>query len=226
MAAQASRLPLCLHARLGGRTLANRFQRACQRPAMDGGPSVQRKRLQPAAFARFGPLHTLDRTRTLLLPFDRPRSVPSTSTVVVTAERWLRAVQRAALEAAPFGGLFPAAAGRIDLHPYQMEPALAALRDGSARILIADAVGLGKTVQAGLLLRQLSSERDMFRGLVVVPASLREQWSAELEGAVRSSEHRRHVRITRPGRPRVAGRREPVEPSRRLHLLVRIHPPA
>jgi hypothetical protein len=119
--------------------------------------------------------------RTLLLPFDRPRSVPSTSTVVVNAERWLRVVQRAALEAAPFGGLFPAAAGRIDLHPYQMEPALAALRDGSARILIADAVGLGKTVQAGLLMRQLSAERDLFRGLVVVPASLREQWSVELK---------------------------------------------
>ena len=42
--------------------------------------------------------------RTLLLPFDRPRSVPSTSTVVVTAERWLRVVQRAALEAASLTG--------------------------------------------------------------------------------------------------------------------------
>src|SRR3954470_11707955 len=101
--------------------------------------------------------------RTLLLPFDRPRPLPSTSTMVISAERWLRVIQRAALEASPFGGLFPAAAGRVDLHPYQMEPALAALRDGSSRILIADAVGLGKTVQAGLLIRQLSAERDLFR---------------------------------------------------------------
>lgn len=119
--------------------------------------------------------------RTLLLPFDQPRSVPSTSTVVITPERWVRVVERAAVEAGPFGALFPAAAGRIDLHPYQMEPALAALRGGFTRILIADAVGLGKTVQAGLLMRQLSAERELFRGLVVVPASLREQWSAELE---------------------------------------------
>jgi superfamily II DNA or RNA helicase len=46
--------------------------------------------------------------------------------------------------------------------------------------LIADAVGLGKTIQAGLIIRQLSVERESFRALVVTPAGLREQWAREL----------------------------------------------
>src|SRR6185503_11341145 len=54
------------------------------------------------------------------------------------------------------------------------------LRDGHTRILIADAVGLGKTIQAGLIVRQLSTEQELFRALIVAPASLREQWAAEL----------------------------------------------
>jgi superfamily II DNA or RNA helicase len=118
--------------------------------------------------------------RTLLLPFDRPRDIDSTAITVVRPRRWLRLLQRAAIEARPFGGVFPAAAGTIDIHPYQLEPALAMLREGRTRILIADAVGLGKTIQAGLILRQLSIEQDSFRALVVVPASLRDQWAAEL----------------------------------------------
>ena len=118
--------------------------------------------------------------RTLLLPFDRPRDIGSTAIAVVRPRRWLRLLQRAAIDARPFGGVFPAAAGSIDIHPYQLEPALAMLREGRTRILIADAVGLGKTIQAGLILRQLSVEHESFRALVVVPASLRDQWAAEL----------------------------------------------
>ena len=118
--------------------------------------------------------------RTLLLPFDRPRDIDSSAITVVRPRRWLRLLQRAAVDARPFGGLFPAAAGAIDILPYQLEPALAMLREGRTRILIADAVGLGKTIQAGLILRQLSIEQESFRALVVVPASLRDQWAGEL----------------------------------------------
>jgi hypothetical protein len=123
--------------------------------------------------------------RTLLLPFDRPRDIDSTAITVVRPRRWLRLLQRAAIEARPFGGLFPAAAGTIDIHPYQLEPALAVLRDGRTRILIADAVGLGKTIQAGLILRQLSIDQESFRALVVVPASLRDPWAAELRARLK-----------------------------------------
>ena len=79
----------------------------------------------------------------------------------------------------PIGGLQAAIATGIDLLPYQLEPALAMVRHGSVRVMIADAVGLGKTVQAGLVLAELARD-EAFRGLVVAPAGLREQWSREL----------------------------------------------
>src|SRR5688572_2312100 len=81
---------------------------------------------------------------------------------------------------APFGGLRTAAISGIDLLPYQLEPALAVLRHGATRILIADDVGLGKTIQAGLIVRELAARHDDLRALIVTPAALREQWRQEL----------------------------------------------
>ena len=92
----------------------------------------------------------------------------------------MRHMYRLAIEARPFGGLSAAAECDISFLPYQLEPALAMLCDGHTRILIADAVGLGKTVQAGLILHQLSAEYAGFRALIIAPAGLREQWAEEL----------------------------------------------
>lgn len=120
-------------------------------------------------------------TRTILLPFDRPHAMGrSSSTTVMRPRRWLRTLFTTAAHLNPFGGLSAAASSAITFLPYQLEPALALLRHGHTRVLIADAVGLGKTIQAGLILRQLRTERESFRGLVVVPAGLRDQWDAEL----------------------------------------------
>jgi SNF2 family DNA or RNA helicase len=69
----------------------------------------------------------------------------------------------------------------LALLPFQLEPALAVVRGLSSRILIADEVGLGKTVQAGLVVSELLARRPEARVLVVAPAGLREQWQAELE---------------------------------------------
>jgi superfamily II DNA or RNA helicase len=118
--------------------------------------------------------------RTLLIPFDRPRRIErSPSMAVVRPRRWLHSVRRAEADAVPAGGLAAAAACKVDLLPYQIEPALAMIRMGVARVMIADAVGLGKTIQAALVLAELA-RRDAFRGLVIVPSGLRDQWCAEL----------------------------------------------
>ena len=120
-------------------------------------------------------------TRTILLPFDRPHAVGRPlSTEVMRPRRWLRTLFTTAAQVNPFGGLSAAASSAITFLPYQLEPALALLRHGHPRVLIADAVGLGKTIQAGLILRQLGVERESFRGLVIVPAGLRDQWDTEL----------------------------------------------
>lgn len=119
--------------------------------------------------------------RTLLLPFDRLAPlIHQEGWRAVRPRRWLHLLRRAALDAHPFGGLRAAEDCRIDLVPYQLEPALAVFRHGATRLLIADEVGLGKTIQAGLILRELSARHDALRAIVVVPAALREQWRQEL----------------------------------------------
>ncbi len=69
---------------------------------------------------------------------------------------------------------------QVDLNPHQIEAALFAFRSPFSRgAILADEVGLGKTIEAGLLLSQKWAERKR-RLLVIVPANLRKQWSQEL----------------------------------------------
>jgi SNF2 family DNA or RNA helicase len=69
---------------------------------------------------------------------------------------------------------------QVDLNPHQIEAALFAFRNPFSRgAILADEVGLGKTIEAGLLLAQRWAERKR-KLLVIVPANLRKQWSQEL----------------------------------------------
>ncbi len=121
--------------------------------------------------------------RTFVLPFDRPRAEGwhGTSVRVVRPRRALHHLRRAAVRLHPFGGLVVAASSSIDLLPYQLAPALAVLRHGWARVLIADDAGLGKTIQAGLIAAELRARSASTRILILAPAGLRSQWAAEME---------------------------------------------
>lgn len=69
---------------------------------------------------------------------------------------------------------------QVDLNPHQIEAALFAFRNPFSKgAILADEVGLGKTIEAGLLLAQKWAERKR-RLLVIVPANLRKQWTQEL----------------------------------------------
>lgn len=69
----------------------------------------------------------------------------------------------------------------IALNPHQIEAALFALHSPLSKgCILADEVGLGKTIEAGLVLCQMWAERKR-RLLVVCPASLRRQWQGELQ---------------------------------------------
>ena len=81
--------------------------------------------------------------------------------------------------ARPATGLWTAAAATIDLIPYQLEPALAVLR-GATRILLADAVGLGKTIQASLIVAELRERALAERVLILCPVGVRAAWAEEL----------------------------------------------
>ena len=64
---------------------------------------------------------------------------------------------------------------------YQMVPVLMALNLKNVRLLLADDVGLGKTIEAGLILQELLGRKRINRVLFVTPANLREQWQAILK---------------------------------------------
>lgn len=69
----------------------------------------------------------------------------------------------------------------VDLNPHQIEAALFALRSPLSKgVLLADEVGLGKTIEAGLVMCQSWAENRR-KILVICPASLRKQWAVELE---------------------------------------------
>ncbi len=69
---------------------------------------------------------------------------------------------------------------RIDLLPHQAEVARRVLQDPVIRYLLADEVGLGKTIEAGIILRQLRLDWPQARFGVFVPAVLKQQWLGEL----------------------------------------------
>src|SRR5436309_6969556 len=69
---------------------------------------------------------------------------------------------------------------QVDLNPHQVEAALFAFRSPFSKgAILADEVGLGKTIEAGLLLAQKWAERKR-RLLVILTANLRKQWAQEL----------------------------------------------
>ena len=79
--------------------------------------------------------------------------------------------------AGPFRSL-----GRLSVYPrpYQMVPLLMALRLPTVRLLIADDVGIGKTIEAGLIAREMLDRQEIKRLAVLCPPHLCDQWQREL----------------------------------------------
>jgi len=126
----------------------------------------------------------------LLTPFDRLAALlTSRGSRHVSRRRWMRAFRRvlgdagADVAALPHG-VAALAEARVALLPHQIEPVLAVLDGVASRVLIADGVGLGKTIQAALILRALVARGEARRVLIVVPAGLRDQWQQELRTRV------------------------------------------
>lgn len=70
---------------------------------------------------------------------------------------------------------------QVDLNPHQVEAALFAFRSPLSKgVILADEVGLGKTIEAGLVIAQRWAERKR-RILIITPANLRKQWHQELQ---------------------------------------------
>ena len=98
----------------------------------------------------------------------------------VRPRRWRRACRGLIADYTPPGGLRAAGRARIQLLPHQLEPAMAVVRGLGSRVLLADDVGLGKTIEAGLIIAELRTRGQAERILVVTPSGLRDQWRTEL----------------------------------------------
>ncbi len=70
---------------------------------------------------------------------------------------------------------------RVRFEPYQYVPVMRALELPRPRLLLADDVGLGKTIEAGLILKDLAARRRANRILIVAPAGIMSQWQRELQ---------------------------------------------
>jgi len=68
----------------------------------------------------------------------------------------------------------------VEPRAYQLVPLLMALRQSTVRLLIADDVGIGKTIEAGLIARELWDRGEISRFAVLCPPHLVDQWVAEL----------------------------------------------
>ncbi len=69
---------------------------------------------------------------------------------------------------------------RIQFIPFQFKPLLRMLRSDRPRLLIADDVGVGKTIEAGLILKELTTRQRLDRVLVMCPKALTVKWRAEM----------------------------------------------
>lgn len=102
---------------------------------------------------------------------DAPSDVP----------RFAATLTRAKLEGSFTDTVFSFRATRTLFRPYQFKPVIKLLQTGKSRLLIADEVGLGKTIEAGLIWTELEARRSADRVLVVAPSSLVGKWRNEME---------------------------------------------
>lgn len=80
-----------------------------------------------------------------------------------------------------FDSLITLNANTIKELPHQLDVALRVLRQMGGRALLADEVGLGKTIEAGIILKELAVRGLARRILILTPAALVDQWQGELE---------------------------------------------
>lgn len=99
----------------------------------------------------------------------------------VNANRWNRLNRLRPPGGADDDPVFGVWNSAVQVHPYQLEPVIRALEMPRVNLLLCDGVGLGKTIQAGLVLEELLLRRRIRRVLVLCPAMLQRQWRSELK---------------------------------------------
>jgi len=108
------------------------------------------------------------------VPAARPGVTPAALHAALTA---------AQLRHPSIGNLYSLFASRIQFVPYQFRPVIKLIQADRPRLLIADEVGVGKTIEAGLILKELQARRELRTVLVICPKPLvaERKWLEEMK---------------------------------------------
>jgi SNF2 family DNA or RNA helicase len=126
---------------------------------------------------------TEDVPKGLLRPHWEPFGLLRESHAVSPYWRWLQRERYRLLDAYRNDMALGLSNSRVEPQLHQVSVALRALEKSQPRLILADEVGLGKTIEAGLILKELRARmgNDLARVLIIVPASLVTQWRFELQ---------------------------------------------
>ncbi len=136
-------------------------------PAVDGMPRYQ---------VFHGPGNFGEYYANQLLPFEDE----STNAAVQTIETFLAEYAVRKLTLPSYSSLFSLNAGKIKFIPYQFRPLKKIIQAERPRLLIADEVGVGKTIETGIIIKEFERRESIESILIVCPKELSEKWQREM----------------------------------------------
>ncbi len=103
--------------------------------------------------------------------------------VRVDVERFRAGLTASLIRNPTVTSLYSLNSAQIDFIPHQFRPVLKFIRSDRPRLLIADGVGVGKTIEAGLILRELQARRNLDSVLIICPRPLvsERKWESEMK---------------------------------------------
>jgi SNF2 family DNA or RNA helicase len=118
--------------------------------------------------------------------------VPETDLKTLTAKDLSSLLSATQLSSPSASTLYSLNSGRVRFVPYQYRPVFKLIRADRPRLLIADEVGVGKTIEAGLILKELQARSDIKSVLIICPKALvtERKWELEMK---RFDEHFVHL---------------------------------
>ena len=135
-------------------------------------------------FCGDGKTRTLYASQLALVEAGSPREL-------VSVDRMKAALTATQLARPSASHLYSLSSSRVDFVPYQFRPVMKLINSERPRLLIADEVGVGKTIEAGLILKELQARREIESVLIICPKPLvtERKWLEEMKRFDESFEH-------------------------------------
>jgi ATP-dependent helicase HepA len=113
----------------------------------------------------------------------QPHELPSPSFAITPLQVFHAYMTALQLNHPSLATLYSLNAARVNFVPYQFRPVLKFIHSDRPRLLIADEVGVGKTIEAGLILRELQARKDVHSVLIICPKPLVAEckWQTEMK---------------------------------------------